>query len=269
MRLTLLILLLNCYTIFGQTIYGTVINEKSKLPVEYVNIGILGKNIGTVSDFNGKFNLSIDSQYNEDSILFSCVGYLPFSIKVADLRKDSRTNINVKERVYIINEVIVRPKIFKQQVLGVTSRNKKISAGFKDNLLGYELGILMKSKKSAFIKKVDINISQCDYDTIFYRLNIYEAHEKNNFKNILSEPIYIKLSKQQVKDKIEIDLEPKNIVVHGNFLITLEHVKDLGEGRLYFCSGLSNKTYYRKTSQGKWETAPVGVSISVIADVEK
>lgn len=269
MRLTILILLLNCNTIFGQTIYGTVINEKSELPVEYVNIGILGKNIGTVSDNNGKYSLLIDSQYDEDSLLFSCVGYLPYTIKVADLKKDTRTSIHLKEKIYAINEVIIKPKIFKPQVLGSTSRNKNVSAGFKDNLLGYELGILMKSKKSAFIKKVDINISQCDYDTIFYRLNIYEVRGKNIFDNILSEPIYIKLSKQQVKDKIEINLEPKNIVVHGDFLITLEHVKNLGEGRLYFCSGLANKTYYRKTSQGKWETAPVGVSISVIADVEK
>jgi len=90
-----------------------------------------------------------------------------------------------------------------------------------------------------------------------------------DFENILREPIYLKMPKESVKDEIQIDLQSKNIVVDGDFLITLEHVKDLGNGYLYFCAGLTDRTYYRKTSQGKWETAPVGISISVIADVEK
>ena len=72
-----------------------------------------------------------------------------------------------------------------------------------------------------------------------------------------------------VKDELQIDLQSKNIVVDGNFLVTLEHIKDLGKGYLHFCAGLADKTYYRKTSQGKWDTVPVGISLSVIADVEK
>ena len=57
-------------------------------------------------------------------------------------------------------------------------------------------------------------------------------------------------------------------MVEGDFLVTLEHVKDLGPGYLYFCAGLSKITYYRKTSHGKWKTVPIGVIISVVADVE-
>jgi len=90
-----------------------------------------------------------------------------------------------------------------------------------------------------------------------------------DFENILRAPIYIKMPKETVKDEIQIDLQSKNISVEGNFLVTLEHVKDLGKGNLHFCAGLSNKTYFRKTSQGKWETVPIGISISVLVDVEK
>ena len=90
-----------------------------------------------------------------------------------------------------------------------------------------------------------------------------------DFENILREPIYIKMPKETVKDEIQMDLQSRNIVIEGDFLITLEHVKNLGNGYLYFCAGLIDKTYYRKTSQGKWETASGGISISVIADVEK
>jgi hypothetical protein len=77
------------------------------------------------------------------------------------------------------------------------------------------------------------------------------------------------MPKELVKDEIQIDLQPKNIVLEGDFLVTLEHVKDLGDGYLNFCAGLTDKTFFRKTSQGKWESVPFGISISVIADVEK
>jgi hypothetical protein len=179
--------------------------------------------------------------------------------------------INAESRVPVefVNIGIVRPRVFKERTLGVTTKFKKISAGFKDNMLGYECGILMKVKKSAFLKKVNINISNCSYDTIFYRVNIYKVHGKMDFENILREPVYLKMPKKSVGEGIVIDLAAKNIVVDGDFLVTLEHVKDLGPGNLYFCAGLSSKTYFRKTSQGKWETVPVGVSISVVADVEK
>lgn len=269
MRLMILILLLNCYTIFGQNISGVIINEKSKLPIEYVNIGIARKNIGTVSDLNGKYSLSLDSQFDNDTLLFSSIGYLPFSIKIADLKKGGNRNVFLKEKVYEIKEVTVTPRIFTPRTLGITTHFKKFCAGFKENLLGYELGILMNVKKSAVIKTVKINIAACSYDSIFYRLNIYKVIGKMNFENILTNPVYINLSKDKVKEEIQIDLQDQHIVVDGDFLVTLEHVKDLGSGYLYFCASLMDRTFYRETSQGEWKTVPVGISISVDADVEK
>jgi hypothetical protein len=268
-RFLIFILIITSNSIFGQNISGIVIDTKSKQPIEFVNIGIVGKNVGTITDLNGRFNILVDSEFDNDTILFSVIGYKPLLIEIKDLRKNIDNKISLKEKTYEITEVVIKPKIFKERTLGVTTKFKKITAGFKDNMLGYECGILMKNKKTAFIKKVDINISYCSYDTIFYRLNIYKVHGKFDFENILREPIYFKMPKESVKDGIHIDLQSKNIVVEGNFLITLEHVKDLGNGYLHFCAGLTDKTYYRKTSQGKWETAPIGVSISVIADVEK
>jgi hypothetical protein len=256
-------------SVLGQNLSGIVLNEKSKLPAEYVNIGVIGKNTGTVSDINGKYNFLIDPQFDEDTLLFSSIGYFPYSIKISELKKRENQNVFLKENVYKLSEVIVHPKRIKQETLGITSHFKKISGGFRDNLLGYELGILMKVKKTASLKTVNINISACTYDSVFYRLNIYRVIGKRQFENILSTPIYIQISKDKVKEEIHVDLKSRNIMVEGDFLVTLEHVKDLGKGYLYFPVSILDKTYYRKTSQGKWETTPVGISISVDADVEK
>lgn len=96
---------------------------------------------------------------------------------------------------------------------------RRISAGFKDNILGYECGILMNVKKSAFLKKVNINISNCSYDTIFYRVNIYKVRGKMDFENILREPIYLKMPRESVREGVVIDLASKNIVVDSDSLI--------------------------------------------------
>jgi hypothetical protein len=258
-----------CSSAFGQNISGFVFNEKNQLPVEYVNIGIVGKNTGTVADFSGKYSLSIDPKFAEDTLLFSSIGYIPLSIRVSELIKSKDQNVFLKENIYQLKEVIVHPKIIKQETLGVTSHFKKMSAGFRDNLLGYELGVLMKVKKTATIKRVNINISACTYDSVFYRLNVYKVIGKKQFENILITPIYLNISKDKMYEPIHIDLQTRNIVVEGDFLVTLEHVRDLGKGYLYFPVNLLEKTYFRKTSQGKWETSPVGISISVDADVEK
>jgi hypothetical protein len=57
--------------------------------------------------------------------------------------------------------------------------------------------------------------------------------------------------------------------VQGDFLVTLEHVRNLGEGRLYFPASLKKKTYFRQTSQGEWNSAPAGMAMSLEALVEE
>ena len=269
LKLLLLVFILNVHAVLAQNISGIVINAEDKQPVDFVNIGIAGKNVGTVTDVNGCFHLSVDPCFSCDSLLFSRIGYNSCSIKIADLMIDSIMVVPLKEKTYELSELKITPRKFKTRTLGVTTKFKKMNAGFEHNLLGYECGILMKVKKSALIKKVNIHIATCTYDTILYRLNIYKVQGKRTFVNMLKEPVYITMPGSAVKDEIQLDLQSKNIVVDGNFLITLEHVKDLGEGLLYFCAGFGEKTYFRKTSQGKWETVPIGISISVLADVEK
>jgi hypothetical protein len=265
----LLLLLFFCNYSFAQNYSGKISDKKNNLPIAYVNFGIPGKNVGTVSDEQGKFNITLDNQYNNDTLLFSCIGYNSYYTTVKEFKENTAKVVFLTEKISQLKEVVVRPKIFREKTLGVTTRTKMAQAGFAKNKLGYELGILMNVKKTAELEKVNINIAQCTYDTIFYRLNIYRINQKKEFENILTHPIFIKLSKEQVSDKISVDLTSENIVVSGDFLITLEHIKNLGEGNLYFCSSLLDKTYYRETSQGIWQNAPIGISISVDAKVEK
>jgi hypothetical protein len=261
------ILLFGLSTLHSQTFVGVILSKDTNKPIEYANIGIVGRNNGTVSDNQGKYSLDVNSEFDSDTLKVSCIGYHPYIVQVSEFKKLKKQNIELHERVYELQQVNIRPKQYKFKNLGVSTKLKNIQAGFKDNKLGYELGILMKVKKSAIPEKVRINVARTTYDTLFYRMNIYTLKNKQEFENILEKPIYLEIANP--KEEVELDLKPYNLYVEGDFLVTLEHIKDMGEGALYFCTSVIGKTYYRKTSQAVWETVPIGISISVDAQVER
>src|SRR6267142_1827990 len=54
---------------------GSVIEGRTGKPIPFVNIGIVEKNIGTLSDPDGSFELTIPAQYVHDSVIFSSLGF--------------------------------------------------------------------------------------------------------------------------------------------------------------------------------------------------
>jgi CarboxypepD_reg-like domain len=257
----------NC--LMAQTFSGVILSNKNGQPVPFVNIGLVGQNIGTVSDENGKFSLNIDEMHDKDTLKASCIGFNSFAASFADFKKKGNYTIRLDERVTQLPELVVVPKNFVAKTLGVTTKSKKVSVGYKSNELGKELGILMTIKKTAILERVKLNFAACTFDSIFYRLNIYRFDSKKEFENVLQKPIYIYLSKNQTLETVVVDLKPYNLVMEGDFLVSLEHIKNLGEGKLYFCAKIGTRSYFRSTSQAKWDSVPFGVSISVDAQVEK
>lgn len=223
----ILLLFLISYSLIAQPITGTVIRAGDQQPISYVNIGIPGKSIGTVSDEKGRFRIVIDASDDTDSIQFSIVGYKSRMMAVTEFRAMASPTIELREKVFELSELIIQSRIYKTKTLGVKTKAKKLSAGFEDNLLGYECGILMKVKKTALLRQVNINIASCSYDTLFYRLNIYEKQGDMDFENILEESIYIMMAREEVYDEIQFDLQARDILVEGDFLVTLEHIKSL------------------------------------------
>lgn len=269
--ISIFILLIFTTTTFAQTYTGQVLDESTKKSLEYVNIGVIGKDIGTVSDVNGHYNINIGTGFDNDSIRFSYTGYIPISIKMTDFKKQSHL-ISLKPQVFNLSEVVIKPIRVKEKKLG---NNFKVffQAGFKDNRKGYEMGVLLKVKKRAILHNISIKVSNCSYDSLCFRLNIYKETDKKTFVNVLRDPIYIfrKVPKSRFILNVNLsDNKLNDIVVEGNTLVTMEFIKDLGKGGLYLASGMIGaKSYCRKTSQGKWESLPVKLGISVDAEVEK
>ena len=107
--LFLLISICISYASFGQfkTIEGIVLDSKKNEVLAFATIGIKGTTVGTASNSEGRFILSISEPF-EDSILFcSYMGYKNFEVRVRTI--GSRIRIDMEPDTFTLDEVEVRP----------------------------------------------------------------------------------------------------------------------------------------------------------------
>lgn len=261
----------------AQTFEGQVLNKATGVSIEYVSIGVVGKNVGTVSDADGRYSLAIAKQFDGDSICFSSIGYKSKTIAVGIYKQLEDKNILLEPKVLELREIGVTSKGVKNRRLGNNYANKLFSSGFDNNNKGYELGVLLKIDKPTMLKIVNCHLNSCSYDSLFYRLNVYQVKGTKKspvFENILQQPIFLsKKVDEKQKSVISFDISAYDITIDDDILVTLEHIKDLGDGGLLFSSNFKihsgAKSYYRKTSHGIWEEAPVKIGMSIETVQEK
>ena len=90
---------------FGQTsVTGTVTDVDTAEPIPGVNVKILGKSIGTSTDFDGKFTLKVDEEL-PFSLEITSVGYDRQVIEVT--QEDQELDIKIHESHTSLDEVVV------------------------------------------------------------------------------------------------------------------------------------------------------------------
>ena len=167
-----------------------------------MNIGVINKEIGTVSNEQGMFNLSISSDCLKDSLRFSCIGYVSKTFLVNDLKNRLAKNnvVMLDENLFVLNEVIVSNKKKKDELVGNTKRPKKISAGFKEAPLGNEVGIKIKlNRKAIYIKALNLNIINNTSKKAKFRLNFYSIKNGKPHKKITDKNIYVNIDIEKGK----------------------------------------------------------------------
>lgn len=89
------------------TVKGKVINAQTKEPLPFVNIVFVGKNIGTITDYNGEFLL--ESQWASNKVEAAYTGFSS-SVKKIIIGKTNTVNFELKSESVDIEEVIVTSK---------------------------------------------------------------------------------------------------------------------------------------------------------------
>jgi len=175
--ITSIIFLFYTLSIFAQNFAEGIIKDiETDEPIPYVNIGIVKKNLGTVSDLNGKFEFETQSNVFNDTIRLSSIGYKSKAILFRDFLKMLKTNseIFLFPDVTALNEVVITAKKLKEKVIGNKSKSKTVRIGFQKIALGQEIGTKIKIKNNpTYIKSFHTNIAANSNESLNYRLNFY------------------------------------------------------------------------------------------------
>ncbi|GGK65840.1 carboxypeptidase-like regulatory domain-containing protein [Rufibacter glacialis] len=261
MKLPFLFLLLSfSFLAQAQRFQGKILDHKNA-PVPFVNIGVIGQGVGTVSSEQGTFILSLPDSLDARTLQVSAIGYRPVTWKVGEFKQKFGSReavIHLKEEAVALREVVVRPQKFKTKVVGNETDSKSIMGGFKSNGLGSEIGTVLSINRPSFLEKVTFNLANNAYDTLFLRINIYRMGKNGPEENLLSAPIYLTALKKDVVNGISLDMQEHQIYLEADVLLSLELVKDLGHGGLLFSGGFMNSdSYFRKASQDVWQKVPI------------
>ncbi len=90
-----------------RNISGKITNHSTQISLPYASIGIRGKHIGTISNQDGEFALTLSSENRKDTLVVSYVGFKNFEIPVSDIL-NSHLEIKLIEDFISLQEVVIR-----------------------------------------------------------------------------------------------------------------------------------------------------------------
>lgn len=253
---------------------GNVQDAITNAVLAYVNIGLLNKDLGTVTNKKGEFELLLDESHSKDTLRISMVGFAPKTILVKNiLNRKEGFKIELTEQISELNEVVVTAKKWKYKTLGNKTKSKFLGSGFAYDMLGSEMGVRINARKQpALVRVFNFNIAHNTLSAkAIFRLNLYKIRRGKPTDNILQESILIPIEKGQT-GQISTDLKKYDIVLSDDVITTLEWVEVDGEVKtgegVYLSLGLfTGGTYHRKSSQGRMKKLK-GLGVGFNLDVK-
>jgi pimeloyl-ACP methyl ester carboxylesterase len=245
-------------TIATTIIRGVVIDQKNRTALAYVNIGVPGKDLGTVSQRDGTFSLKISQDLRADSLRFSLVGYQSDAYNLADiLGRSGPIRVALVSKPTLLAEVVVTSKSPTLKTIGNRTASTFISVGFPLRLLGGETGVKMSlGRRPVWLRRFNFHIASNRLDTAVFRLNLYAFNRGVPTSNILAQNILVRIGKQT--GAYSVDLSGYKVIAQGDILVSLEWVEgssaDPEHAAIFFSAGLLNSaTWHRQTSQANWK----------------
>jgi hypothetical protein len=260
-------LIFNTYILAAQNSFqtqGIIVDSTSYNTIEFVCVGIIGKDVGTISNEMGFYNLTIPKQYFNDTITFSRIGYQTKFVIAKDLieRKNIKTVLIPKNTE--LGEVLISSKGTKAKTKGNTSRSRSFVMAISSGSVGSEVGtVIHLPNDSVFIKDLNFHILSDKPDSVKFRLNIY-GFNKGVGDNIINKSIYFTISNKYIGD-FKVDLRKYHLYLSGKIFISVEPISVFSKGpdpnnssdknydRINISGTITgSESFYRKVSLGRW-----------------
>ena len=259
------------------TVKGRIVNEQGE-GIEYVQLGMPKRQIGTISDADGRFEIEVPC----DTLEFFHVSYrqgyylvtgpaenLVILLQENELSPAVFIGGNTKEKF------LMRPGMNVLRNIGVisTSMNGKYPSG-------RELGSVAKATKPFLVKNIQFSIHSNHIPDCVASINIYRIEgKKESFVNVLHKPIYFNVAVSNDPQDFDIQPEETLLLEPGKYFIAFQVVGCNNEALQAFLAKTKEEqefwemsmdfniylksSYVREVALGKMEHLPVNIGVAV------
>lgn len=274
--LTLILIIGYSLSTFCQTtLHGKLTDSKSKSTLPYVNIGIKGKNIGTISQKDGSFSITIPQDHITDTLTFSLIGYHEFNVAVNKLDSEDDISIQLIEKPVLLNELVVQGQKLVEKKYGIkkTGAVLRFTDGIFEKDDSFEIGqVINLGAKQVKISSLNLHINSSRKDSASFRIKFYRYDEDQNAPTTLVYDGSI-IQRHPIKvGWLTFDLSDYNVRLKGKVFAAIEFIPENRDVSKIFYEvklGGGSKSFFRISSLGQWVRPPHHYCLSVTALTDK
>ena len=263
--LTLLLMLLIAAAV-AQPITGHITDSRTHAALPYVNIGALGKDLGTVTNEQGGYTLAFRQDLATATVRISSLGYAARNLTLTELA--AQPNVALTPEAVPLAEVRVRGKaqFRRTHTLGNTGNAEMATNTLDSNSLGAQVGTVIKlSRRPTRIVNAVFNIARNSPGQVTFRVNIYQMGPDGKPVKVKLLPRDVIVTSPIVRGPITVDLSADQLVLNEDFFLAIEMLRWTDpaphDAEFAFSAALGyfhNEIYYRHTSQAPWKRASIG-----------
>ena len=251
------------------SIKGVITDFNGGIP--YVSVGIEGKNIGTLTDSIGNYEIKITNQNLNDTLTFLCFGYETKKILIKTIKNNICNVILEKNKKIVeLSEVVIIKKSPKRKkiILGKTNKTEEFGTTWGKREKGSEIARLIKVKNNTkfYLNTTNIYLSILKGKEIDLIVTIYEQDSLTMLpgKAIKREIVKLKLENIQVEEEfgnhingwLKTDFSKYKLSFDKPFFVAYQSTRNIlnFKQEIYYDTGASKSGCYIRTSNfHDWE----------------
>ena len=221
---------------YGQkTIVGKVLNKTTHEPIPYANIGILGSNIGTISNPDGSFSILIPEHLIGETLFFTSLGFFEKGLDLDSLLLKKDCTVFLNEKAIMLQPVLISAMAKKHKDFEIGNFENPVSIYEPDTVYaGRAIALLIEGKNfpkgatfPVTIKKASLYIQSNNFETFKFRVRInkYDSLTCQPGEDLLTQSIIVE--SDIYNGWLDFDLSNAHIISNGPFFITFEHLLDI------------------------------------------
>lgn len=236
------------------TIQGTVEDRETGDPIAYANIGLFNKNLGTLSDPDGSFEIVLPASAIGDTLLVSSIGYATGKhLLTALTNSNPPLRITLERSTTTLKPVTISARKIKGKIARLGWMGGKDGVLPLDTVMGGgAVALLVEAPQAPFyVDKLQVRLMYNSRDTATLRFHIYEYDSIRGRpgKDLLTGEIMLKDDKRF--GWMRFDLSNKSIVIdQKQVCIGFEWIDDR-QTRIRMLEGLRDWETWKKTEYQK------------------